>query len=67
VQGVSASGAIPMPSLALSLHADYSFTPHLFASLAPELLLSKTTSDGLSKAVSSVHRFDLDVGVGYRF
>ena len=67
VQGVSASGAIPMPSLALSLHADYFFTPHLFASLTPELLLSKTTSDGLSDAVSSVRRFDLDVGVGYRF
>jgi opacity protein-like surface antigen len=64
---VEASGAIPMPTLALSLHAEYLVTSHLFVNLTPELLLSKTTSDGLSQAVSSVHRFDLDVGVGYRF
>jgi tetratricopeptide (TPR) repeat protein len=67
VQGVAASGAIPMPTLALSLHAEYLITPHLFVNFTPELLLSKTTSDGLSEAVSSIHRFDLDVGVGYRF
>ena len=56
-----------MPTFALSLHAEYLVTPHLFVSLIPELLLSKTTSDGLSEAVSSVRRFDLDFGVGYRF
>ncbi len=64
---VVSGGGIPMPSLALSLHAHYYFTPHLFASLTPELLLSKTTSAGLTGAISSVRRFDLDFGVGYRF
>ena len=64
---VGTSGAIPMPTLALALHAEYLITPHLFVNLAPELLLSKTTSDGLTRSVSSIHRFDLDVGVGYRF
>ncbi len=64
---VVSGGAIPMPSLALSLHADYELTPHLFARFSPQLLLSKTTSAGLTGSVSSVRRFDLDFGVGYRF
>jgi opacity protein-like surface antigen len=67
VSQVGTSGAIPMPTLALSLHAEYLITPHLSVNLTPELLLNKTTSDGLTHAVSSIHRFDLDVGVGYRF
>jgi hypothetical protein len=67
VTGVQASGAVPMPTLALAIHAEVLVTSHLFVNLTPELLLSKTTSDGLSQAVSSVRRFDLDVGVGYRF
>jgi hypothetical protein len=65
VASVAASGPIPMPSLALALHADYLITPHLFVNLTPELLLSETTSAGLSDSVSSVHRFDLSLGVGY--
>jgi tetratricopeptide (TPR) repeat protein len=67
VEGVAGSGPIPMPTLALALHADYLITPHLFVNLTPELLLSKTTSAGLSDSVSSVHRFDLSFGVGYLF
>ena len=67
VASVAASGPIPMPTLALTLHADYLITPHLFVSLTPELLLSETTSAGLSDSVSSVHRFDLSLGVGYLF
>jgi len=67
VAGVAASGPIPMPTLALALHADYLITPHLFVNLTPELLLSETTSAGLSDSVSSVHRFDLSFGVGYLF
>lgn len=61
------SGAIPMPSFGLSLHADYRLTPHLFLTFKPGFLYSKTTSDGLTKQTSSVSRFDLDFGVGYRF
>jgi hypothetical protein len=67
VASVAASGPIPMPTLALSLHADFLITPHLFVNLTPELLLSETTSAGLSDSVSSVHRFDLGFGVGYLF
>jgi len=63
----SVSGAIPMPTFALSLHADYRITPHLFATLNPAFLYSKTTSAGLTAATSSVERFDLDVGAGYQF
>ena len=63
----SVSGAIPMPSFAISLHADYRITPHLFVTLNPAFLYSKTTSDGLTAGTSSVERFDLDFGVGYRF
>ena len=67
VDGVASSGPIPMPTLALAIHADYRITPNLFVSLTPELFLSKTTSDGLSESVSSVHRFDIALGVGYLF
>ena len=62
------SGAIPMPSLALSLHADYLITPHLFASLTPELAPQQDDQrrpHRSGRARSS--RFDLDFGVGYRF
>ncbi len=50
------SGAIPMPSFGLSLHADDRITPHLL-----------TTRAGLTQQTSSVSRFDLDLGAGYRF
>jgi tetratricopeptide (TPR) repeat protein len=63
----SVSGAIPMPTFALSLHADYLITPHLFVTLNPAFVYSKTTSEGLTQVTSSVERFDLDFGVGYRF
>lgn len=61
------SGAIPMPSFELALHADYRITPHLFVTFNPAFLYSKTTGDGLTAGTSSVTRFDLDFGVGYRF
>ena len=61
------SGAIPMPSFGVSLHADYRLTPHVFLTFNPAFLYSKTTSDGLTKGTSSVERFDLDFGAGYRF
>jgi hypothetical protein len=65
--GAVISGAIPMPTFGLSIHADYRFTPNFFATLNPGLLYSKTTSDGLTMGTSSITRFDLDVGVGYQF
>jgi len=67
VDFVAADGPIPMPSFQLGARAEYAFGPRLFVALSPELLLSKTTSDGLSRAISSVRRLDIAVGVGYRF
>lgn len=61
------SGAIPMPTFALSLHADYRFTSNFFATFNPGLLYSKATSDGLTMGTSSMTRFDLDFGAGYQF
>ena len=56
-----------MPTLQVGLRAEYALGGRFFLALSPELLLSKTTSEGLSQAVSSVRRFDIDVGAGYRF
>lgn len=65
--GAVISGAIPMPTFGVSVHADYRFTPNFFATFNPGLLYSKTTSDGLTMGTSSMTRFDLDFGVGYQF
>jgi len=63
--GVAATGAVPMPSLLLGLGAFY-YLPARFSIFAkPTFLLSKTTGDGLSSAISSVSRFDLAFGIGY--
>jgi hypothetical protein len=67
VDQVAASGAIPMPSFQVGARGEYRFDSGLFIALAPELLFSKTTSDGLSQSVSAVTRFDLIGGVGYSF
>jgi hypothetical protein len=66
-QMVGADAPIPMPSLQVGLRAEYDLASRVFVALSPELLLSKTTSDGLTQSISSVRRFDIDVGVGFRF
>jgi hypothetical protein len=63
--GVAATGAVPMPSLLLGLGAAYHVLPNLAVFFEPTFLLSKTTGDGLTSAISSVSRFDLAFGVGY--
>lgn len=63
--GVAATGAVPMPSMLLGLGGAYHLLPNLSIFFEPTFLLSKTTGDGLSSAVSSVSRFDLAFGVGY--
>jgi hypothetical protein len=63
--GVGATGAVPMPSLLLGVGAIYHLPAHFSVFAQPTFLLSKTTSDGLSSAISSVSRFDLAFGVGY--
>jgi len=61
------SGAIPMPSVQLGARAEYALGSRLFLALSPEFLWSKTTSDGLTQAISSVRRLDVYAGAGYRF
>jgi hypothetical protein len=65
VDGSGANGAVPMPSLMLGVAAIYRLPRRLFVFAEPAYLFSKTTSDGLSSAVSSVSRFDIALGVGY--
>lgn len=64
-EGVGATGAVPMPSLLLGVGAIYHLPAHFSLFAEPTFLLSKTTGDGLSSAISSVSRFDLAFGVGY--
>jgi Tetratricopeptide repeat len=63
--GAGATGAVPMPSLLLGVGAVYHLPANFSVFAQPTFLLSKTTGDGLSSAVSSVNRFDLAFGVGY--
>ena len=56
-----------MPSVQLGARAEYALGSRVFLALSPEFLWSKTTSDGLSQAISSVRRLDIDAGAGYRF
>ena len=66
--GIAASGgAIPMPTIGGGLRAEYTVTDRVFVMVAPELLWSKTTSDGLTSEISSLTRFDLTGGIGYAF
>jgi tetratricopeptide (TPR) repeat protein len=63
--GDGATGAVPMPSLLLGVGAVYHLPAHFSVFAEPTFLLSKSTGDGLSSAISSVGRFDLAFGVGY--
>ena len=54
-----------MPSLLLGLGGFYHLPAHFSIFAKPTFLLSKTTGDGLSSAISSVSRFDLAFGIGY--
>ena len=67
VEAVAASGAIPMPTFQAGLRVDYLIGRGLFLELAPEFLVSETTSAGLSDSVSAVDRFDINIGAGYAF
>ena len=63
--GVGATGAVPMPSLLLGVGGVYHVLPNFSVFFEPTFLLSKTTGDGLTSAISSVSRFELAFGVGY--
>jgi hypothetical protein len=65
VDNVGASGPIPMPSFLVGLGANYRLPHNVFVFAEPALVVSKTTGDGLTAAVSSVLRFDLALGLGY--
>jgi tetratricopeptide (TPR) repeat protein len=62
---VAATGAVPMPSLLLGVGAIYHLSTHVSLFAQPTFLLSKTTGDGLSSAISSVSRIDLAFGLGF--
>jgi tetratricopeptide (TPR) repeat protein len=65
IDGVGASGPVPMPSLLVGVGAAYHVMDRLFVFAEPAYLLSKTTGAGLTAAISSISRFDLALGVGY--
>ncbi|HXJ24025.1 MAG TPA: tetratricopeptide repeat protein [Polyangia bacterium] len=68
VMGVPVSGgAVPMPSVGGGLRLEYTVVAGLFLALAPEVLWSKTTSEGLSQSVSSLTQFEFTAGAGYAF
>jgi len=56
-----------MPSGEISGRLAYVFDHGAFVALAPAFMVTKTTSLGLSKAISWLTRFDLAAGVGYAF
>jgi len=56
---------VPMPSLLLGVGGVYHVLPNFSVFFEPTFLLSKTTGDGLTSAISSVSRFELAFGVGY--
>ncbi len=64
--GVAATGAVPMPSLLLGLGGVYHVLPNFSVFFEPTFLLSKTTGDGLTSAISTVSRFDIAFGIGYQ-
>jgi hypothetical protein len=64
--GAAATGPVPMPSLLIGVGAIYHLPRRFMVFVEPTFLFSKTTGDGLTSTVSSVTRFDLALGVGYR-
>jgi hypothetical protein len=60
-------GAVVMPTFELGGRLEYVLPRNLYAVLAPELLVSKTTGDRISSSTSRLMRFDLTIGGGYTF
>jgi hypothetical protein len=67
VGGAKASGAVAMPSLRVGPSVSFKVAGGLYAGFSPRFVFSKTTSAGLSDAISSVLRFELPIEVGYVF
>jgi tetratricopeptide (TPR) repeat protein len=67
VGGRTVTGPIAMPTFQVGGRLEYELPRGLFVALAPEVVFSKTTSDGLTGSISWLFRFDLGVGVGYAF
>lgn len=64
--GTASTGAIPMPSVRLSVGVRYQLPAHIFLYAAPAFTWCKTTS-GLGDSVSSVTRIELPLGAGVSF
>jgi len=70
LQGVAPSGAIALPSAAVSLRGEYRLSDALFVLLAPELVWSTVPSsagNAIAGVISSVTRIDVAAGVGVQF
>jgi hypothetical protein len=67
VDGGASTGPVPLPTLEVGLRLEYEVERRWFFALAPDLVFSKTTSAGLTEAMSWVTRFDMSVGGGYTF
>jgi hypothetical protein len=65
VDGASADGPVPMPTLELALTAGLHLTPKLLALFHPSFTASTTTSPGLARSISTFTRYNFLVGVAY--
>ncbi len=64
--GDGASAPLGLPSLLLGVGADYEIARSIYVFLEPNLVLSKTVGDGFEAGLSSILRFDLAIGLGYK-
>jgi hypothetical protein len=67
VQGMAATGAVPMPSFRAGPGVAFEPARHVSLALAPRYVMSKTSGPGLSAMVSSVARLEIPVEVTYNF
>lgn len=65
-EGKMATGALTMFHLRLGLGAEYSITPNLVLSAHPVVFSFSPAKGGLDESISSIMRFELMAGVGYK-
>jgi Tetratricopeptide repeat len=67
VARAASSGPVPLPTFEIAVHAEHALTSRWLLALAPALIISKTTSAGLSDATSAVLRLELALRLAYAF
>jgi hypothetical protein len=65
--GRGTTGGLSMFNLRFALGADYEITDKIVASVTPLAIAQSPAKEGLHDSVESIVRFDVLVGVGYRF